>query len=53
MRSAILLVPSVVTGGVESNAILNQDHPEFPLIQASAPRDVAWDRRLLENRVST
>lgn len=49
-RSAILLVPSVVTAGIESNAILNQDHPQFPLIQASDPRDVPWDRRLFETR---
>jgi RES domain-containing protein len=51
-RSAILLVPSVVTGGIESNALLNQDHPDFRLLKASDPRDVAWDRRLLEQRAA-
>jgi RES domain-containing protein len=47
-RSAILLVPSVVTAGIESNALVNQDHPDFRLMQASDPREVLWDRRLFE-----
>jgi RES domain-containing protein len=51
-RSVILLVPSVVTAGIESDAIVNQDHPEFRRMKASAPRDVAWDRRLLEARAA-
>ncbi len=45
-RSAILLVPSVVTAGIEANALLNQDHPDFRLLKADDPKDVLWDRRL-------
>ena len=45
-RSAVLFVPSVVTGGVEANALIHQDHPDFKLIEASDPREVAWDQRL-------
>jgi RES domain-containing protein len=46
-RSAVLQVPSVVTSGVESNFLFNQDHPQFPSIQISPARPVAWDPRLL------
>lgn len=52
LRSAILMVPSMVTGGIESNALLNQDHADFRLIEASVPREVAWDRRLFPHGVS-
>lgn len=45
-RSAILLVPSLVTGGLECNVLLNPAHPDFPAIAAAEPRDVRWDRRL-------
>lgn len=50
MRSAVLLVPSVVTAGIESNALVNQDHPEFRLLEAGDPQEVAWDSRLFEQR---
>lgn len=48
--SAVLRVPSVVTSGVESNFLLNQNHPQFASIQVSSPQRVAWDPRLLKNR---
>ncbi|MEE8445757.1 MAG: RES domain-containing protein [Alphaproteobacteria bacterium] len=45
MRSAILFVPSVVARP-ERNLLINQLHPEFPRITASAPEPVIWDERL-------
>lgn len=45
-RTAILLVPSVVTRGREHNVLLNPDHPEFQLITVSYPQEVVWDERL-------
>lgn len=45
-RTPVLLVPSVVTAGVERNFLINQDHPEFAGIQASEVREVVWDERL-------
>ncbi len=44
-RSAILLVPSIVARR-ERNFLINQDHPDFRHIRASAPEAVAWDPRL-------
>jgi RES domain-containing protein len=44
-RTAVLLVPSVVTR-VEHNVLINQEHPDFPLIHASEPMPVRWDARL-------
>lgn len=44
-RSVILLVPSLVAR-VDENVLVNPDHPEFPLIEASLHRPVLWDRRL-------
>ncbi len=44
-RSAILLVPSLVAR-VEENVLINPDHAEFRLIEASLHRPVLWDRRL-------
>jgi RES domain-containing protein len=45
-RSIALLVPSVVTAGVENNVLINQEHSCFSEIEASAARDVIWDARL-------
>jgi RES domain-containing protein len=44
-RTPVLLVPSVVTR-VEGNVLINQEHPDFPLIRASQPMSVRWDARL-------
>lgn len=45
-RTAVLLVPGVVTAGREHNVLINPAHPKFAAISASEPQDVAWDRRL-------
>jgi RES domain-containing protein len=50
MRSAVLVVPSVPGSGMGRNILLNQDHPQFHLLSASAPRPVKWDRRLFHRR---
>src|SRR6266851_1530220 len=39
-RSLILIVPSVVTGGIGRNVLINQDHPEFQSLRSSPPRRV-------------
>ena len=44
-RTPVLIVPSVVTR-VERNVLINQEHPEFPLIRASQAVPVRWDSRL-------
>lgn len=45
-RSAVLLVPSMVTHGRERNVLINPDHPDFVHIIASKPQSVGWDKRL-------
>jgi RES domain-containing protein len=45
-RSAVLLVPSVVTLGPEMNVVINVDHPDFKYLKADPPRPVQWDARL-------
>ncbi|HXF27276.1 MAG TPA: RES domain-containing protein [Bryobacteraceae bacterium] len=45
-RTAVLVVPSMVTAGVERNVVINQDHPDFALLESSEPQEVAWDARL-------
>jgi RES domain-containing protein len=45
-RSLVLLVPSVVTEGLDWNAVINPQHPLFSDIVASPEADVAWDARL-------
>lgn len=44
-RTAVLLVPSLVTR-IERNVLINQEHPDFVRIRASAPLPVRWDARL-------
>jgi RES domain-containing protein len=44
-RTPVLIVPSVVTL-VERNILMNQEHSDFPRIQASQPMQVHWDARL-------
>jgi RES domain-containing protein len=44
-RTAVLLVPSLVARP-ERNMAINQDHPEFKRIRATAPKPVIWDDRL-------
>jgi RES domain-containing protein len=45
-RSLVLLVPSVVTNGLDRNALVNPAHPDFVRITVSAESPVAWDPRL-------
>lgn len=44
-RTAVLLVPSVMSP-VETNVVLNQRHPDFSRITASAEQELALDLRL-------
>jgi RES domain-containing protein len=46
MQSAVLIVPSVVTGGIETHVLINPLHPEFGKIETGQPRPVRWDNRL-------
>jgi RES domain-containing protein len=46
-RTAVLLVPSVTTAGIEHNLLINQEHPDFTQIVASSPAPVIWDERFL------
>lgn len=45
-RTAVLLVPSVVTPGIVHNVLINPEHPEARLLRASDVREVVWDERL-------
>jgi RES domain-containing protein len=45
-RSAVLRVPSVITGGRENNLLINPQHIQAALIEASEPEPVRWDDRL-------
>jgi RES domain-containing protein len=49
-RTAVLLVPSLVTCGRERNVLLNPEHPAFEDITSSKPQDVAWNERLFRHR---
>lgn len=44
-RSLLLIVPSVVAR-IESNILINPEHPEFVRITHDLHRPVWWDRRL-------
>jgi RES domain-containing protein len=48
-RSAVLRVPSAIIE-VESNYLLNPEHPEFGRITISAPVPFAFDARLIAPR---
>lgn len=45
-RSALLLVPSVVTAGRDTNVVVNPDHPDAALITVGPETPVALDPRL-------
>ena len=47
-RSAVLLVPSVITGDREHNVLINPQHPDFSLVTASQPQSVRGDKRLFQ-----
>jgi RES domain-containing protein len=44
-RSTVLIVPSTVVRA-ERNVVINQDHPGFRKLRATAPKPVVWDERL-------
>lgn len=44
-RSTVLIVPSAVVRA-ERNVVINQEHPGFRKLQATAPKPVVWDERL-------
>jgi RES domain-containing protein len=45
-RSLVLLVPSVVTEGLDWNAVINPLHPAFADVLVGPELEVAWDGRL-------
>lgn len=45
-RSAVLLVPSVVTAGMDTNAVINPDHPDAARITIGPETQVNLDPRL-------
>ncbi len=45
-RSALLLVPSVVTAGLDTNAVINPDHPDATRIAIGPETPVRLDPRL-------
>ncbi|HET8995191.1 MAG TPA: RES family NAD+ phosphorylase, partial [Acetobacteraceae bacterium] len=45
-RSALLVVPSVVTGGRDTNVVVNPDHPDASRISVGPERPVTFDSRL-------
>jgi RES domain-containing protein len=49
-RTAVLVVPSMVTLGIEHNVLLNPAHAEFGAITASRAGEVRWDRRLFRSK---
>jgi RES domain-containing protein len=44
-RSLILIVPSAVAR-LDTNILINPNHPEFPHVETSLHEPVFWDRRL-------
>ena len=42
----VLLVPSIVTRGLDQNAMINPAHPDFGRIVVSPEEPVAWDPRM-------
>lgn len=45
-RTAVLLVPSLVTHGREHNVLLNPTHADFSRVTYTPPEPVVWDDRL-------
>jgi RES domain-containing protein len=45
-RSALLIVPSVVTAGRDTNVVVNSDHPDAALIEVGPESPVQLDPRL-------
>lgn len=47
-RTAVLIIPSLVTQGIERNILINQDHLQFGDISPGVVRSVNWDERLFK-----
>ena len=47
-RTAVLLVPGIVTNGRENNVLINPAHSDFSALLASEPERVWWDFRLFD-----
>jgi len=47
-RTAVLFVPSIVTGERERNLVISPAHPAFSRITASDPFEVSWDARMFK-----
>lgn len=45
-RSALLVVPSVVTGGRDDNVVVNPAHPDFSRVRVGAEQAVRMDPRI-------
>jgi RES domain-containing protein len=45
-RGLVLLVPCVVTRGLDWNAVINPAHPDFARITVSSKANAVWDNRL-------
>jgi RES domain-containing protein len=45
-RSALLVVPSVVTAGRDTNVVVNPDHPDAAMISIGPETALSLDRRL-------
>jgi RES domain-containing protein len=52
-RTAVLVVPSVASGGRQRNVLVSQGHSQFRLLTASKPQPVKWDARLFHPRRPT
>jgi RES domain-containing protein len=46
-ETLVLLVPSVVTSGLDLNAVINPLHPDFARIVVGDAATMRWDARLL------
>lgn len=45
-RTAVLLVPSVIAGPHDFNALINPAHEDYVKLKITAPEPVIWDHRL-------
>lgn len=45
-RTPILLVPSVIAGPNDYNALINPTHPDYNQLTTTEPQPVIWDDRL-------
>jgi len=46
-RTAVLMVPSVITNGLEKNVLINPAHRDFSKITHTHPKKMQWHQRFL------